>query len=95
MLYSLQQIRHKLGRILRRREMSQSLHSLVLRAGDLIGCSLAHLRRVGPVVFACEHVDGARVGVDGGDAGAAVEAAEVEVEVAVEDLVALVSMENV
>lgn len=86
MLHRLNQMRHKLGRVLRRREVAQVRHSLVHRAGDLVRRLLRHVGRVGPVVFAGEHVDGAGVCVDGGDAGAAVPAAEVEVEVAVEDL---------
>ena len=85
-LNRLDQMRYKLLRILRRGEVAQARHGLVPRAPYLVRGLLGHLGRVGPVVFAGEHEDGAGVCVDVRDAGAAVEAAEVEVEVAVEDL---------
>lgn len=56
-------------------------------AFDLVRRLLRHVGCVGPVVLARQHVDGARVGVDVGNARAAVPAAEVEVEIAVEYLV--------
>lgn len=86
MLNRLQQIRHKPLRVLRRGEMSQALHRLMLSPRDLVRRFLRHFGRVGPVVLPCEHVHGACVGVDRSDARAAVPASEVEVEIAVKDL---------
>lgn len=86
MLDRLDQVRDELLRVLRRREVAQLRHSLMFRALYFVRCLLRHLRRVRPVVFAGEHEDGAGVRVDVRDAGAAVEAPKVEVEVAVEDL---------
>lgn len=86
MLNRLDQMRHKLGRILRRREMAQVRHRLVHGTRDLVRRLLRHVGCVGPVVLARQHVHGAVLRVDGCDARAAVPAAEVEVEVAVEDL---------
>lgn len=37
-------------------EVSKSLHSGMLAAGDLIAGGLAHCGGVAPVVFACQHV---------------------------------------
>ena len=64
-LYCINQERHKDPRVLRRREVSETRHALMLRALDLVGGRLGHLRCVGPVVLACQHVDGALGGVDG------------------------------
>ena len=85
-LNCLNQMRHEFGWVLCSREMTQIRHALVHGTWDLFGRLLRHLGRVRPVVFAGEHVYGAALRVDGCDAGAAVPAAKVEVEVAVEDL---------
>ena len=79
MLNRLQEMRHKLLRILGGREMAQAGHGLVLRALDLVGRLLRHLGRVAPVVLAREHEHGARVGVDGRYSRSPVPAAEIEV----------------
>jgi len=63
-LNSLQKIRHKLRRVLSRREVSKALHYFVLRARDLIRSCLAHFGRVAPIVFACQHIDRALLGID-------------------------------
>ena len=86
MLNGLDQMRHKLSRVLCGGEMAEIRHGLVHGAGNLVGRLLRHLGCVGPVVLARQHVDGAALRIDGGDARAAVPAAKVEVEVAVEDL---------
>lgn len=73
--------------------MAQAGHALHHGAGDLVGGGLAHGGGGAPVVLAGEEVDGALLDVDGGDAVARVEAAEVEVEVAVEDAVRLAAVQ--
>ena len=85
----LQQMRHELGRVLRGGEVAQAGHALHHGALDLVGRLLAHVGRGAPVVLAREEVDGALLDVDAGHAVARVEAAEVEVQVAVEDAVRL------
>lgn len=87
MLNRLNQMRHKLLRILRRRKVAQLRHGLVHSSRDLVRRLLTHLWCIGPVVLAREHVDWASLRVDGGHAGAAVPSAKIEVEVAVEDAV--------
>ena len=52
--------------------MAHALHSLVLAASNLLASRLAHLRRIAPVVLACEHVHGTLLSVDAGHAAAAV-----------------------
>lgn len=69
--------------------MSQSLHTLHHCPLNLIRRGLTHLRGGTPVILTGQEIDGAFLGVDGGDAVAGVEAAEVEVEVAVENAVGL------
>ena len=59
----------------------------MLRALDLIRRLLRHLGRIGPIILAREHVHRTRVRVDTCHARAAVPAAEVEIEVTMEDLV--------
>jgi hypothetical protein len=73
--------------------MPQSLHSLHLGPFNLIRCRLTHLRCRRPIVLTCEEVDWAFLGVYLGNAVAGIEAAEVEVEVAVEDAVGLGGVE--
>lgn len=58
-------------------------------ARDLLSGSSRQLGRRGPVVLAGEHVDGAGGRVDRGEALAAVPAAEIKVEVTVEEAVGL------
>jgi len=69
--------------------MTQTFHALEICAGDLFGGGLAHCRGGAPVVFAGKEVDRAFLDVDAGDAVSGVEAAEIEVQVAVEDAVGL------
>ena len=52
--------------------MAHTLHGLVLATSDLVASRLAHLRRVGPVVLARQHVHGTLLGVDAGHAAAAI-----------------------
>ena len=54
--------------------MAYAFHRLVLATCDLITSRLAHFRRVGPIVLACQHVHRALLGVDTGHAAAAVPA---------------------
>lgn len=75
MLNRLQKMRHKFRRILRRWKVSQIRHHLMLSSCNLICCLLAHLRCVGPIVFSCEHIDWACIGVDASDTRAPVRAA--------------------
>ena len=56
------------------RKVAQPLHALEIRALDLLGRGLRHLRCSGPVEFAGEEIDRALLHVDGGDAVAGVEA---------------------
>jgi hypothetical protein len=69
--------------------MSQSLHGRHPRPLNLIRRRLAHLRRRAPIILPGQKVNRAFRAVDGRDAVAGVEAAEVEVEVAVKDAVGL------
>ena len=92
-LHSLQQMRNELGRILRRWEMAQARHALHHRSGDLISGGFAHGWSGAPVVLASQKVDGAFLDVDAGHTVPRVEAAEVEVQVAVEDAVGLTAVE--
>jgi hypothetical protein len=55
--------------------VADAFHRLVLASRDFVASRLAHLRRVRPVVLACQHVHGALLGVDAGHAAAAVPAA--------------------
>lgn len=80
---------HEFARVLSGRKVAQVLHGLEVRAADLFGGVLAHLRGRAPVVLAREEVDRALVDVDAGDAVARIEAAEVKVQVTVEDAVRL------
>lgn len=82
----LNQVRHKLCRVLCCGEMPQARHRLVHSTRYLVRRLLRHVGRIGPVVFAREHVHGTALCVDGRDAGSAVPAAKVKVEVAMEDL---------
>ena len=81
MLNRLNQMRYERLRVLRRREVAQARHGLVLGAWNFVRRLLPHLGRVGPVVLASEHVHWAAVCIDAGDARAAVPAAELEVEI--------------
>lgn len=71
--------------VLRRREVAEAFHSGHLCTLDLVRCGLGHVGRGGPVVDAGQEVDGARVCVDVCDAVACIKAAEIEVEIAMED----------
>lgn len=82
-------VSYKFLRILGGREMSQTFHALEIRAGDLLRGRLAHFGRRAPVIFAGEEVDGALFHVDAGHAVSGVEAAEIEIQIAVEDAVGL------
>lgn len=79
------QIAHKDLRILRGREVAQPFHGREVGALDLVRGGLGHLGRGRPVVDARQEVDRALGDVDLVHAVPGVEAAEVEVEVAVED----------
>ena len=79
MLDSFQQVGNKLLRILGRGEVTQVGHGLVLRAGNFIRRGLRHLWGVGPIVFACEHIDWACIRINRRDTGPAVPSAKVEV----------------
>lgn len=85
-LNSLDQMWHKLGWVLRCREVAQVWHRLMHCTWDLICRFLRHLGCVGPIVFASQHVYGAVLCIDRCDAGATVPAAEVKIEIAVENL---------
>ena len=86
-------MRNKFGRILRRREMAQSRHALHHRSRDLIGGCFAHGWCGAPVILARQEVDGTFLDIDTGHTVSRVEAAEVEVQVAVEDAVGLTAVQ--
>ena len=86
MINRLNEMRHKLRRILGSWEVTEVWHRLVHRSGYLVRRLLSHLWGVRPIVLAGQHVYGAVLGIDRGYAGSSVPTSEVEVEVAVEDL---------
>lgn len=65
-------------RVLCRREMAHAFHRLMLAASDLVAGRLTHLRRVGPVVLARQHVHRALLGVDAGHSATAIPAAWID-----------------
>lgn len=69
--------------------MTQSLHSLLLASRDLIGRLLRHLRRVGPVILASEHINRTGLGIDIFHTRSPIPATEVEVEIPVKNAVGL------
>ena len=69
--------------------MSQVLHSRHIRALNLIRRRFAHVGSGAPIILARQEVNRTLLAVDLADAVAGVEAAEVEVQVAVEDAVGL------
>ena len=86
-------MRNKFSRILRRREMAQSRHALHHCSRDLIGGRFAHGRCGAPVILAGQEVDGTFLDIDTGHTVSRVEAAEVEVQVAMEDAVGLTAVQ--
>lgn len=83
------QVGNKSSWVLRRWKVSQPSHALEIGPFDLFGCRLRHLRRGRPIILARQEVDGTYLAVDLIDAVAGVEAAEVEVEIAMEDTIRL------
>ncbi len=69
--------------------MTQPLHRGEVGTLDLLCRGLAHLRCGRPVKFSRQEVDGTFLDIDLGDTIAGVEAAEIEIEVAVEYTVGL------
>ncbi len=80
---------YKLLRVFSGREMSQALHGLEVGPLDLFRRGPAHLWCRTPVVLAGKKVNGTLLDINFGDAVAGVEAAEIEVEVSVEDSIRL------
>lgn len=69
--------------------MSQILHSSHVRPLDLICRRLAHIRRRTPVILTRQEIDWTLLDVNLAHAVTSVEAAEVEVQIAVEDAIGL------
>jgi hypothetical protein len=85
MVNRLNQMRHKLCRIFCGRKVAQVRHGLVNSARYLVCSLLRHLRCVGPIVLASEHIDGTALRVDGRHARPAIPAPKVEIKIPMKD----------